>query len=87
MRRGSALPWLACQAMRRVNTRVLPEPAPAMMHIGDARVVTASLCSTVKPASSGCSTAATTRPYEATDRFAVACDSRWAYDRLSVPRG
>src|SRR3954452_7049021 len=37
--------------MRRVRTRVLPEPAPAMMTSGAASVVTASRCASLRPSS------------------------------------
>ncbi len=41
------------QATRWVSTRVLPEPAPAMMSSGPSGWVTASACTGFRPASSG----------------------------------
>src|SRR5665647_1306224 len=35
--------------MRRVRTRVLPEPAPARMHSGEVVVVTARSCAGLRP--------------------------------------
>ena len=42
--RGSMAPSAASQAIRRVRTRVFPDPAPARIASGDVRVVTASRC-------------------------------------------
>ena len=50
-----------CHAMRRVRTRVLPEPAPARIASGAARLVTASRCVGSRPWRSA-STAARYRP-------------------------
>src|SRR5438552_9833110 len=38
--------------MRRVSTRVFPEPAPARMHSGSASVATASRCEGLRPSNS-----------------------------------
>ena len=50
--RGSAVPWSTRQAMRRVSTRVFPEPAPARMQSGLASEVTACCCAGFNPCSS-----------------------------------
>ena len=49
--RGSMMLSRDCQAMRRVSTRVLPEPAPARIASGAARLVTASRCVASRPRS------------------------------------
>ncbi len=41
---GQAPNWVRIQAMRRVSTRVLPEPAPAPMSSACPRYCTASAC-------------------------------------------
>ncbi len=48
---GSMCACRACQAMRRVRTRVLPAPAPARIASGTVRVVTASRCASSRPSS------------------------------------
>ncbi len=45
------MPSFTRQAMRRVSTRVLPEPAAANTHKGRASVVMASRCCGSQPAS------------------------------------
>ena len=50
---GDACPVCSSQAMRVVNTRVLPEPAPARISAGPGGAVTAANCSGFSPASKG----------------------------------
>src|SRR5487761_1978485 len=50
---GESWPVWICQAMRVVNTRVLPEPAPARISAGRAGNVTAASCSGLRCCSSG----------------------------------
>ncbi|SKF62552.1 Uncharacterised protein [Mycobacteroides abscessus subsp. abscessus] len=42
--------WPTSQAMRRVSTRVLPDPAPATTSTGDPAWMTASRCGVLSPA-------------------------------------
>ena len=49
---GWALRWETIQAMRRVSTRVLPEPAPATTRSGGPSCTTAARCGSFNPARS-----------------------------------
>ena len=50
---GEACPVCSNQAMRVVNTRVLPDPAPARTKDGPEGAVTAANCSGLSPTSMG----------------------------------
>ena len=66
MPHGGASPVASRWAMRRVSTRVLPEPAPAMIRSGPPRCSTAARCGRVRS-----STSAAGRPAKAPVEVAV----------------